>query len=199
MGADENGVEGGASGDEGFQVEEGGSFQAAVAFGVTGEDYDLQAVGTFLQEREDAGEAAGVGRVEHIVEHDELPFHLGEHLPEREADDEEDRLLFTAGKIGEIHRLVGEFRPDARQNKVLGQAHAAQAGASDAAQHVGGGALDRGRHGGHHRRLARGDGIVEQAGGFHAELLAADAGLEVGELLVTRHEFRVGAFGGERL
>ena len=50
------GASSGASGREGFQVEERDRFQAAVTFGVTGENDDLQAVGTFLQEREHAGE-----------------------------------------------------------------------------------------------------------------------------------------------
>jgi len=61
---------------------------------VTRQNHDLKAVSTFFEECEYAGETAGISRIEHIVQHHELAFLFGQHLPEA------DRITVTYELMG---------------------------------------------------------------------------------------------------
>ena len=68
---------------------------------MAGEDEELKALGSLFEDGEDAGEAAGVGGGENVIQDEESAVVACKDLSEGEADGEVDLFGFSAGEVEE--------------------------------------------------------------------------------------------------
>ena len=85
-----------------------------------GKHHNLHPVSGFFQDGEQTGEAPGVRRIEHIVEHNKLTFFFGEDQAQRESGGQEELFLLAAREVVQLNRFGQGIGLNAAGNKLVG-------------------------------------------------------------------------------